>query len=93
MWSGLGYKQNHSINDDEEDDNTETTNLWMQWSIFHYDGKIMDHGFRTNFGSVHVLPLVSMQFLGIRNEVQPVWEILSTTTAYYIWKMLSFSSS
>ena len=27
-----------------------------------------------------------MQILGIRKEVQLLWEILSSTTAYYIWK-------
>ena len=46
----------------------------------------MDHGFHTNFGSAHVLPLVSMPFFEIRKEVQPLWEILSSTTTYNIWK-------
>ena len=55
-------------------------------SIFHYDAKSMDHGFHTNSRSVHVLLLVQMQFFGIRKEVQPLWEILSSTILYYIWK-------
>ena len=32
-------------------------------SVFHYDGKSMDHGFSTNSRLVCALPLVSMQFL------------------------------
>ena len=79
MWSGLGYKQNHSINDEEHDADIETTSLWMHCSIFHYDAEFMNHGFHTNFGSVCVLPLVSLQFLVIRKSeggVQPLWETL-----------------
>ena len=51
-------------------------------SIFHYDVESMDHGFHTNSRSVHVLLLVQMQFFGIRKEVQPLWEILSSTKLY-----------
>ena len=64
MWSGLGYKQNHSINDEEHDADIETTSLWMHCSIFHYDAESMDHGSHTKIGSVHALPLVFSQFLG-----------------------------
>ena len=46
----------------------------------------MDHGFYTKSGSVHTLPLLSIQFSGIRKEVQPIWEILSSTIVYHIWK-------
>ena len=64
--------------------------VWMSLvrSIFHYDPESMDHGFHIKPGSVHALPLVSMQFLGIRKEIQPLWEILSSIVAYYIWKAL-----
>ena len=31
-------------------------------------------------------PLVSLQFLGVRKEGQPLWEILSSITTYNIWK-------
>ena len=55
-------------------------------SISHYIAESMDHGFHTKSGSVRTLPLVSIQFLGIRKEIQPLWEILNSTTAYYIWK-------
>ena len=41
-------------------------------SIFHYDNESMDHGFHTNSGSVRVLPLMSMQCLGLRKELQPL---------------------
>ena len=54
--------------------------------VFHYDNESMDHGFCTKFGRVHKVPLLSLQFTGIRKEVQPVWEILSSTTIYHIWK-------
>ena len=54
---------------------------------FHYDTESMDHGFYTKSGSVHTLPLLSLQFTGTRKEVQPVWEILSSTTIYHIWKV------
>ena len=53
-------------------------------SVYHYDVETRDHGFSTNSGIVHVLPLVSMQFLGRRKEMQPLWELLSTTTICYI---------
>ena len=42
----------------------------------------MHHGFHTISKSVHALPLVFVQFLGIK----PLWEILSSTIANYIWK-------
>ena len=29
---------------------------------------------------------MSLQFLGVRKEVQPIWEILSSTTVYHIRK-------
>ena len=62
--------------------------IWMSLlhSIFYYNAESMDHGFHTKSGSVHALPLMSMQLLGIRKEIQPLWEILSSTIAYYIWK-------
>ena len=48
--------------------------VWTSFvrSIFHYNAESMDHGFHTNFISVHVLSLVSFQRLGIRKEVQPL---------------------
>ena len=46
----------------------------------------MDHGFYTKSGSVHTLPLLSLQFSRVRKEVQPIWEILSSTIVYHIWK-------
>ena len=36
----------------------------------------MDHGFYTKSRSVHALPQLSLQFLGIRKEIQPLREIL-----------------
>ena len=44
---------------------------------FHYDAESMDHGFYTKSGSVRALPFLSIQFLGVRKEIQPVWEIFS----------------
>mgnify|MGYP007076069561 CR=1 FL=1 len=43
----------------------------------------------TTSGIVHVLPLVSMRFLGRRKEMQLSWELLSSTTISYIWKVRS----
>ena len=31
--------------------------------------------------------MLSLQFAGTQKEVQPVWEILSGTTIYHIWKI------
>ena len=53
---------------------------------FHYDTESMNHGFYSKYGNVHTLPLLSLRFLGVRKEVQTVWEILSSTTVYHIWK-------
>ena len=54
--------------------------------VFHYGIESMDHGFYTKNGSVRTLSLMSLQFSGVRKEVQPIWEILSSTTVYHIWK-------
>ena len=54
--------------------------------VFHYDNESMDHGFYTKYGSVHTLSLLSLQFSGVRKEVQSVWEILSSSIVYHIWK-------
>ena len=51
---------------------------------FHYDTEPMDHGFYTKYGSVCTLPLLSLQFSGVRKEVQPVREILSSTIVDHI---------
>ena len=56
----------------------------LVYSIFHYDAKYMDHGFHTNSRSVRVLPLVSMQLLGIRKKAQQLREILNSTTTYIL---------
>ena len=53
---------------------------------FCYDTESMDHGFYTKYGSVHTLLLLSLQLSGVRKEVQPIWEILSSTIVYHIWK-------
>ena len=56
----------------------------------------MAHSFHTKSGSGLVLPFVSVQFLEIRKEVQPLGEILSTTTTYILdldGSMLSSFSS
>ena len=55
----------------------------------HYDVESMDHGFHTNSRSVHVLPLVYMHFFGIRKDVQPLWEILSSAILHIISGRLS----
>ena len=55
--------------------------------VFHYDNESMNHGFYTIYGSVHTLQLLlPLVFSGVRKEVQPVWEILSSTIVYHIWK-------
>ena len=47
----------------------------------------MNHGFYTKSRSVCALPLLSLYLLGIRKEIQPLWEIASSIAiAYYIWK-------
>ena len=53
---------------------------------FHYETESMDHEFYTKYGSVHTLPRLSLQVSGARKEVQPVWEILSSTIVYHICK-------
>ena len=46
----------------------------------------MDHGFYTKSGSVHALPLLSLWLSKIRKEIQPIWEILSSTIVNNIKK-------
>ena len=61
------------------------TNIWLD--IVHtLKGELDDIVEDTKYGSVRTLPLLSLQFLGVRKEVQPVWEILSSTIVYHIWK-------
>ena len=54
----------------------------LVYSIFHCTVESMDHGFNTNSRIVRVLPLLSMHFLGRSKVVQPLWELLSSTTIY-----------
>ena len=63
--------------------------VWMSlvYYAFHYDTESMDHGFYIKAGSVRALPLLSLQFSGTRKEIQPIWEILSSTIVYNIWKV------
>ena len=64
-------------------------------STFHYDAWILwTMVIAPNLEVFVHFTLVSMQFLGIRKEIKPWWEILSSIITYYIWKVrcLSFSS-
>ena len=37
--------------------------------VFHYDNESLDHAFNTWFGTVHVVPLVIVWFLGGMKEM------------------------
>ena len=55
---------------------------------FPLRSEYVDQGYHTKSGCVHALPLVSVYEIFRDKEIQPLCEILSRTTAYYIWKAL-----
>ena len=58
-----------------------TLNLWT-----------MDFTLNLEVFEQWALPLLSLQFSGIRKEIQSVWEVLSSTIVYNIWTRLGAQS-
>ena len=62
--------------------------VWISfvYFVFYYDVQSRDHALSTCCGKIRVVRLVRMEFLGTRKEMQPLLELLSSTTICYIRK-------